>query len=592
MAQSASPCGLADFPATVPEHSLPLMAAMSGGAPLVIDGYLFFHARNWLMAIGYPLAGCFDGARFAAAADAAQKRTGAEKCFAIAPQMPAEPGARTLETDRYYVLAANAPVPKRLRSPVKRAAGQLDVRESAVFTPAHRRLWAEFLERNGAGMNERVAELYARAPGAIRDAGGALSFLDAYDHKGNLAACLLLDHAPEHFSSYILGAHSRSHYVPHAADLLFAKMLELARQRGKRFIHLGLGVNDGILRFKKKWGAVPSFPFVMAQWDARPQREENPGLAMALAVLRSSGGVSARQFLQNEPGQRPFAMLWRLEKQGRVSWIGGTAHFFLYSFETSFRKLLRHVDNVIFEGPLDPGFMAQVGEAGKILPAGFRPLAGQMSEAEIRALEKAVNGPAGPLARILGPEKTGRPVDVRWLLRNSMPWYAFFTLWTGFLERLGWKQSVDMEAWRIAQDMGKNVIGMESLEEQLESLGSLPVERAIRFFRSCGTWNRRARRNLAAYLAGDLEKMMGSSAEFPTRTEHIVGRRDQRFRERMLPYLEAGRAAVFVGSAHMVNLRHMLAEDGFSVRQTPFGLWPRLHLNWRRLMRPDGKVTW
>ena len=95
-----------------------------------------------------------------------------------------------------------------------------------------------------------------------------------------------------------------------------------------------------------------------------------------------------------------------------------------------------------------------------------------------------------------------------------------------------------------------------------------------------------------AYLAGDLEKMMGSSAEFPTRTEHVVGRRDQRFRERMRPWLLEGNCAVFVGCAHMVNLRHMLKEDGFSVRQKPFGLWPKLHLKWRDLKRPDDKVGW
>ena len=35
----------------------------------------------------------------------------------------------------------------------------------------------------------------------------------------------------------------------------------------------------------------------------------------------------------------------------------------------------------------------------------------------------------------------------------------------------------------------------------------------------------------------------------------------------MRPFLEEGRAAVFVGSAHMLQLRDMLAEDGFTVRQ-------------------------
>ena len=61
--------------------------------------------------------------------------------------------------------------------------------------------------------------------------------------------------------------------------------------------------------------------------------------------------------------------------------------------------------------------------------------------------------------------------------------------------------------------------------------------------------------------------MLGTSIEFPTRTELVIGRRDARFLERMRPFIEAGGCAVFVGSAHMLNLRHMLAEAGFSVRR-------------------------
>ncbi len=573
-------------PGLVPEHSLPLMTAMSGGSPLVTGGHLFFYAEDWLIGIGYPLAegAKFDAAAFAAAASEAQKRTKAEKCFAIGPASPS--GAEILETDRYYVLPAKAPAPKNLAGPLRKAAACLTVRQSEQFAPGHRRLWAEFMERAGGGMNSRVAELYARTPQALAKAGGSLFLLDAIDQNGDIAASMLFDRSQPNFLSYILGAHSRAHYAPHAADLLFATMLEIARQENKRFIHLGLGVNEGILRFKKKWGAIPSLPFVMWQWAGGAG--ENPALALALAALRSSGGVSARRFLENEPEQKPFAMLWELEKNGRVSYIAGTAHFFRYSFENSFRSLFRKVDNVIFEGPLDPDFMAAVENAGQTPVPGQKTLLEQLEKAEIDALEKTVQG--GLLAKLTGSQ--GKKVNTRQLLANCQTWYAFFTLWTAFLERRGWRQSVDMEAWRIAQAMGKNVLGMESLEEQLESLGSLPQERALRFFRDCGSWNRRARRNLSAYLAGDLEKMMGSSAEFPTRTEHIVGRRDQRFRERMRPWLEEGRAAVFVGAAHMVNLRQMLAEDGFRVRQKPFGIWPKLRLRWRSLIRPDEKATW
>ena len=580
--------------ARVPEHSPGLMRAMSQGTPFCVGDYFFVQDEDWLMAVAYPLRGVYSHAAFEAALSEALRRLGskATSCWAVGPDLPPRLQPHVMDRDRFHVLSATAQPPARLRSALRRAEQHLHVEEGTVFTPEHRRLWAEFLGRADRGeaapLAPHVRELYARTPEALGEAGGQLRLLDARDAQGRLAACLLLDYAPQNFVAYILGAHSRLHYVPYAADLLFAAMLQRARASGKKFIHLGLGVNEGILRFKKKWGAVPSWPYLMADWRQEAPRS-GPGVAreLALAFLRSSSGLSKRQLLAQHVEQRPFAMLWQVEKVGRVSWIGGTAHFFRYSFEDSFRKLFREVDNVIFEGPLDESFMAAVDKNGKSLPPGTTPLLGQLSEAEICRLERVVRGPEGPWLRRLNMEAPSK-ADVRGILATMRPWCAFFSLWTAFLERLGWHSSVDMEAWRIAKDMGRNVMGMENLEEQLASLNSVPVERVLAYFRDCRFWHIRARRNLRAYLAGDLERMMGSSAEFPTRTGTVISVRDQRFRERMRPWLEEGRTAVFVGAAHMLNLRWMLAEDGFRVRRCLPSLGHRLGA----ALRHEREVVW
>ena len=590
--------------ARVPEHSLPLMTALSQGEPFTIGSYFFLSAEDWLMAVAYPLAGRYEHTAFEAALEEALDRTGATSCWGIGPMLPPRLAPYVVDKDRYYVLSANAEPPSRLRGPLSRAAERLGVTEGTAFTPEHRRLWAEFLGRIQRGeapaMAPHVAALYARTPEALAKAGGTLRLLDARDMDGRLVACLLLDYAPENFVSYVLGAHSRAHAVPHATDLLFAAMLARAREAGKRFIHLGLGVNEGILRFKRKWGAQASFPYVMAEWkeaprrvarDAAPSAGDDGHLIqdVALAFLRAP--AERPRLVEDRPSRRPFAMIWEVEKNGRTSWVAGSAHFFCHSFEPSFRRLFRKVDHVLFEGPLDEGFMADVDRAGRTPLPGATPILDLLDEADIRRLERVVYGPRGALARSFGLVHKPR-VDVRWFLANARPWCAFFSLWTAFLERQGWRESVDMEAWRVAHDMGKDVVGMESLEEQLDSLGSLPPERVVRFFRACEGWKALSRRNMRAYLAGDLEGMMGSSAEFPTRTEYVISRRDQRFRERMRPYLEEGRCAVFVGSAHMVNLRHMLAADGFRVRQAPFGLLARLKLGIRRWRRGGEDVAW
>lgn len=559
--------------ARVPEHSVPFMKAMSQGAAFTEGEYLFLTADDWLMAIGYPLSGDYSHDAFERAFSAAlrrvPKRLGGVDCWAVGPDLPVRLADHCTDRDTFYVLPSGSPVPARLRRPVALAAERLTVREGREFTPAHRRLWAEFMNRTALPPN--VRGLFART-GAVLDTPG-LRLLDAVDADGNLAASLLLDDAPRRFCSYLIGAHSRAHYTPHAADLLFAHMLSSAKEAGKEYIHLGLGVNEGIRRFKTKWGGRPALPYVMASWrEAPPEAGSETMRSLVRVLLESPSDLSKRQLFDALPQQRPFAMLWELTKNGRTSWIGGTAHFFCYSFEMAFRRLFEHVDTVLFEGPLDADSLDEVARIGKTPDGRHPPLLGLLEEHEIRLLERVVQGPTGKLARFLNAANPN-PADVRGLLADTRHWYAFFSLWTAYLERQGWNESVDLCAWHTALEMGKSVIGMESLEEQVASLESVPLGRVTAFFRRCRSWKGYARRNIQSYLAGDLEGMLGTSTEFPSRTEQIIDGRNQRFRERMRPFLEEGRAAVFVGSAHMLQLRRMLVEDGFTVRQA--------HPTWR-----------
>lgn len=549
--------------AAIPEHSVAFMAAMSNGEPFQTGPYLFIAAEEWLLAIGYPLEDRYTPEGFEQALAAALVRTAARDCWAICPELPERLKPRRNDSDRYYLLPLDGPIPRRLERMAERAATTLRVEEGVSFTPAHRRLWAEFMDRTPLPPN--VRELYARTEEALRRAPG-LSLLNAWDRDGHLAACLLLDSAPRRFTSYLLGAHSRVHFTPHASDLLFREMSHLARRQGKEFVHLGLGVNDGIRRFKTKWGGRPGMPYEMAEWREQEGLREGVGDLMRMLAAMPREPMSKREFLASLPPQRRFAMVWEIEKNGRRSWIGGTAHFFCYSFENSFRELFEEVDTVLFEGPLDRESLAHVSSIGRTPSPESKRVVDFLTEEEIRLLERVVRGPTGFWARVLGFEQ--HPLaDVRNLLSQTCPWMAFFSLWTGFLARRGWTQSVDLEAWHLALEMGKAVRCMESIPEQIETLESIPIPRIVDFLRRCREWDRYIKANVRAYLKGDVDNMFGTSTEFPTRTELVIRRRDARFLERMLPFIEEGGCAVLVGSAHMINLRGMLAGAGFSVRR-------------------------
>ena len=60
--------------------------------------------------------------------------------------------------------------------------------------------------------------------------------------------------------------------------------------------------------------------------------------------------------------EKPLRMVWRVEKDGRRSYLVGTAHFFPYSFVGSLTRLLQKVGTVMFEGPLDEESTARIAE--------------------------------------------------------------------------------------------------------------------------------------------------------------------------------------------------------------------------------------
>ncbi|MFN2268800.1 MAG: TraB/GumN family protein [Desulfonatronovibrio sp.] len=542
--------------AYVPEHSVELMRVLSGGEPFICEDYLYFTEDEWLMGIGYPLAGTYCQKSFQCSLNKAIKVTKPHEIWVACPQLPSDFKRYLVEKDVFYTLDPEGKFPSRLMNLAGRAAESLRIDVSRDFTEAHHNLWNEFLASRT--MTSRVLKLYTSTQKALQVLPEVM-FLNAWDKNSNLASCLLLDFAPEKFSSYILGAHSRLNYVPYATDLLFREMINLSRKYNKEFIHLGLGVNPGITRFKRKWGAKKYQEYELARLDNifKPVRAVMPNTDIMQNKTR---------YLLSLPEQRNFKMLWKVTKNQKTSWIGGSAHFSYYSFKYSLGKLFNNAETIIFEGPLGKVSMAYVDQMGKNPGPGANSLIKLMDEQEINNLKKVVQGPDNFWLRLLNSSPAGLP-DVRYYLSRTRPWMAFYGLWSGFLKRIGWEQSVDMEAWNLAKDRDKCVMTMENIEDQVKTLESIPVERIIHFFKDCKEWKKMAQQNKKAYLKGDLESMFGTSTEFPTRTRLVINRRDELFLRQMLPHMNRGRCVVLVGTAHMFNLRHMLRDAGFKVEK-------------------------
>lgn len=266
--------------------------------------------------------------------------------------------------------------------------------------------------------------------------------------------------------------------------------------------------------------------------------------------------------------EKEMKMIWKVKKEDKRSYLVGTAHFFPYSFRTSLSKYLKDATVVLFEGPLDEQNMAKVVNAGTNNENEahlFEQLDRETIDRISEALVPVCRGKSSFL--FFNPRTLREENPVYEMIKGMKPWFAFFTIWSNYLERNGWRHSVDYEAYTLAQEMDKEVVFLETIEEQIKVLESLSVERIRYFLESVDQWKEYAREYVKSYLDGDLENLKSMWSRFPTRHSAVIGDRDEVLYKRMLAYLEKGDAVAFVGAPHLRGIGQLLRADGYEAQK-------------------------
>ncbi len=257
--------------AYVPEHIVPLMVGISEGEPYFRDDHFFLVKDGLLIFIGYPLESGFREKIFACTLRKVMEEfRPAHTCF-IVPESSESffPNGHRREKDEYYRLDLRShEIKSGLKRSLEKASQNLTIHKNRSMSPEHLALAQEFLEKEN--LSPRVKELYRRMPSYLVHSKTSL-LLSARDENKNLSAYYVLELGAKKFASYVSGCFSRKYYVPHASDLLFLEMTRLAKENKKEYIHLGLGVNEGIRRFKKKWGGTRSLPYEFWEIISRPR---------------------------------------------------------------------------------------------------------------------------------------------------------------------------------------------------------------------------------------------------------------------------------------------------------------------------------
>jgi hypothetical protein len=243
--------------AYVPEHIVSLMVLISKGEPILIEDFLCFVKDNWLILVGYPLNGNFSQERCERILNQAVETFRPEYLWFIGPEVPASllDSCKERQTDQYYRLDLEQTKPRpSLQRKAEKTSKELTVERSHSISKEHEALILELLKREK--LPPRVRELYRAMPDYVAHSSSTY-VLNARDKNEKLCAFYVVELGAKNFSTYVLGSHSKKHFVPHASDLLFLDMIKITTEHGKSIINLGLGVNEGIRRFKEKWGGVP-----------------------------------------------------------------------------------------------------------------------------------------------------------------------------------------------------------------------------------------------------------------------------------------------------------------------------------------------
>ena len=268
-----------------------------------------------------------------------------------------------------------------------------------------------------------------------------------------------------------------------------------------------------------------------------------------------------------KPKQKKLKMIWRVQKNGNVSLLVGTAHFFPYSFRNALQRCLQNARIVMFEGPLDEDNMARVRQAGMNTESSYH-LFDELDDQTVAG----ITGALIPVCRMRNSTqffqycKDDLKQTVYDLVQGMQPWLAFFTLWSTYLQRNGWKYSVDMEGYGVAQELGKKIIFLESIEEQIKVLQNISHEKIMVFLKQTDQWETLANVYVKSYLEGDLEKLRLSGIRFPSRHHSVIDHRDQIFFERMQAELARGNVVAFLGAPHLKGVSRLLLADGYQVK--------------------------
>lgn len=271
------------------------------------------------------------------------------------------------------------------------------------------------------------------------------------------------------------------------------------------------------------------------------------------------------------------AMLWRVTRAGSpASYLFGTVHL----TDDRVTALPPAVDKAL------AGAKQVVLEVADLSPKALGPALARVQDKLVfkdgRSLDTLLSPDELPLAQAAAA-KAGFPAE---MFRVARPWLVTMLLALSDCERkrsAAGKLPLDLALAKRARDRGVPVLGLETLEDQLSAMASVPEADQLTVLRAslklAPLTDDMLETMLQRYLAREIGKVWALQSElwrkagfdpasFATFQRELITVRNSRMRDAALPILAKGDAFIAVGALHLVGrdgLVALLRGAGYSV---------------------------
>lgn len=289
---------------------------------------------------------------------------------------------------------------------------------------------------------------------------------------------------------------------------------------------------------------------------------------LVLAVVMASCGAPRPEAHAPEP--RAGLPLWEVTDGVNTIHLLGSIHLLrpeVYPLDPAVYEAFDAAEVVVFE--VDPEQLAQGSQ--------------RMVERGMLVDGRTLTDLVPPdLAEALDRHLAAGPLPAEFVMRTK-PWFAGIMLTMATTTQSGFEAGagIDQHFYERTVEAGKRIAGLETIDDQIDSLDGLGEDAQVALLRSAveqlDAVAVQLDRLTANWKRGDVEAiaamMSEGMREHPELMERLLSRRNRNWAPQVEALLRAGQPAmVIVGMAHLVgegSVVDLLMERGYTIRQVP-----------------------